>query len=68
MAEVSATTRTKNLVAFHSKTVVLNCRDNPGDERLGETGPAGAGLEFRVAGEQRCVAARAMKDAAAMFG
>src|SRR4051794_18141871 len=68
MAEMGAATRAEDFVAFHSEAVVFHRRDDSRDERLGEAGPAGAGLELRVAREQRRVTTSAMENPATMFG
>src|SRR4051794_895722 len=57
VTEMRAATRAENFIALHAETVVFHRRDDSGDKRFGETGPAGAGFELRIAREQRRIAA-----------
>src|SRR3954470_22637351 len=68
VAEMRTATRAKHFVAFHPEAAVFHTRDDSRNEWLCETGPARAGFELGIAGEQWRVAAGAMENAAAMLG
>src|SRR4051794_17260776 len=66
MAEMAAATAAVDLGAQHAEGTVLGLAHRI-VERLPETRPAGAALEFRLRGKQRQVAAGAGKDALAVL-